>query len=188
MNAIEQRFYNSFLAYIKGNPKASIHSDSWEMKIAEYSIEEKNIVEENEYIGVSLCVLFPSLPKEIRDNNFSVYLNPQSSIGNYTVDFELYAEGFLDTIVKIAIEIDGHDFHEKTKEQAGYDKRRDREISMRDYTVLRFTGSEIYNNAMKCVQEVFNILITLTYERYEKYTYWYIDESKQFDKAIKGMK
>lgn len=43
----------------------------------------------------------------------------------------------------IAIELDGHDFHERTKEQATRDKRRDRALVAAGWSVLRFTGSEV---------------------------------------------
>lgn len=45
-----------------------------------------------------------------------------------------------------AIECDGHDFHEKTKEQAQRDKKRDRDITTSGMIIMRFTGSEIYRN------------------------------------------
>jgi hypothetical protein len=60
----------------------------------------------------------------------------------------------------IAVECDGHDFHEKTKEQAAADKARDREIVAAGITVLRFTGSEIWKDAEKCAQEVEALLWT----------------------------
>lgn len=45
--------------------------------------------------------------------------------------------------VYVAIECDGHDFHERTKEQAERDKKRDRDIQSLGWNVARFTGSEI---------------------------------------------
>lgn len=54
----------------------------------------------------------------------------------------------------IAIECDGHDYHERTKEQAKHDKQRDRDLQLAGWHVLRFTGSEIHNNPLKCVREV----------------------------------
>lgn len=77
------------------------------------------------------------------------------------VDFEIKAEKLDSVIVKqFAIECDGHDFHEKTKEQAREDKERERELIKNNYTVIRFTGSEIYNNAYKCTREVFDIIFS----------------------------
>lgn len=186
MNAIEKRFYDAFKKYIKDGARSSVYSDSWEMKIAEYSIDNTILSEEIDYIGVNIDISFPSLKKEIQEISLTIYLTSQQKIGSYTIDFELYAEGLVCDIVRLAIEIDGHDFHEKTKEQAGRDKRRDREITKYDYIIIRFTGSEVYTNAIKCVQESLDILITLIYERYAKYEPWYVDEMKHFNQASSG--
>jgi hypothetical protein len=56
----------------------------------------------------------------------------------------------------IIIECDGHDFHERTKAQAARDKKRDRILQSIGYNVFRFTGSEIYNDAITCAYEVFD--------------------------------
>lgn len=44
----------------------------------------------------------------------------------------------------VDIELDGHDFHERTKEQSQRDKSGDRALTLDGWTVLRFTGSEIF--------------------------------------------
>lgn len=54
---------------------------------------------------------------------------------------------------------DGHEFHEKTKQQAQYDKKRDRKLTKLGYKILRFTGSEIYNDVRKCIMEVEDLII-----------------------------
>ena len=68
---------------------------------------------------------------------------PQEPIGKYRVDFFIrilgYEQGYI-------IECDGHEFHEKTKEQAKYDKQRERFLVNCGYKVLRYSGSEILNN------------------------------------------
>jgi very-short-patch-repair endonuclease len=56
--------------------------------------------------------------------------------------------------LKIVVETDGHDFHERTKEQAARDKQRDRAMAIAGYHVLRFTGSEVFKNPAKCVEDV----------------------------------
>ena len=53
------------------------------------------------------------------------------------------------------IECDGHDFHEKTKEQVARDKKRDRKFVAAGLTIIRFSGSEIWANPLKCTWEVF---------------------------------
>lgn len=54
---------------------------------------------------------------------------------------------------KLIIELDGHDYHERTKEQAKRDRSRDRAFTKSGYEVLRFTGSEVYNQPVECVEE-----------------------------------
>jgi hypothetical protein len=54
----------------------------------------------------------------------------------------------------LGIEIDGHEWHEKTKEQARRDKERERFLVAQGWKILRFTGSEVFNHANKCVEEV----------------------------------
>jgi very-short-patch-repair endonuclease len=59
---------------------------------------------------------------------------------------------------KLIVECDGHEFHEKTKEQAQKDKKRDRELIQAGYKIIHFTGSEIYTNTYKCFDEIAGIL------------------------------
>lgn len=58
---------------------------------------------------------------------------------------------------KIAIELDGHEFH-KTKEQRTHDAERERKIQSYGWRVIRFTGSEIHKDVSKCVNEVRNLI------------------------------
>lgn len=55
---------------------------------------------------------------------------------------------------RIAIEVDGHDFHERTKEQAARDRSRDRAMFVDGWHVLRFTGSEVWRDAEACAVEI----------------------------------
>lgn len=74
----------------------------------------------------------------------------QYPIGKFFIDFSVVNTSLL-------IEIDGHDYH-KTREQRSRDAKRDRELHAMGYTVLRFTGSEVYNDPAGCVDQVKNIL------------------------------
>jgi very-short-patch-repair endonuclease len=74
--------------------------------------------------------------------------NPIRAEGNdYRVDFMV---GIWDTVAQqgtnFVIECDGHDFHEKTKEQAQRDKQRDRDLATAGFVVMHFTGSEVFND------------------------------------------
>jgi hypothetical protein len=60
--------------------------------------------------------------------------------------------------VRIGIEVDGHDFHERTKEQAANDRSRDRQLLLAGWTIIRFTGSEVWHDARACAQEVADLI------------------------------
>ena len=77
-------------------------------------------------------------------------IQPQARVGEYFADFLLQNNGGLFA----AVEIDGHEFHQKTKEQAERDHRRDREFARRGIFVLRFTGSEVFRDPFGCAVEV----------------------------------
>jgi very-short-patch-repair endonuclease len=91
--------------------------------------------------------------------DYEIEVWPQQKIGDYRVDFLLLARfrdtGSLDRdLVRIVIECDGHDFHERTKEQAARDRGRDRFMQRAGYKVFRFTGSEIYHSPETCSDEI----------------------------------
>jgi hypothetical protein len=54
----------------------------------------------------------------------------------------------------LAVECDGHDFHERTKEQAAKDRSRDRRLQEAGYTVFRFTGSELWRDPCSCSDQI----------------------------------
>lgn len=108
---------------------------------------------------------------------------PQTEIDDYTVDFYIEyairhdprhncrnpdppcARG------RVIVECDGHDYHERTKEQAKRDKERDRELQRQGYKVFRYTGSEIYNDAIKCAFDAMDVVVRMAHE-----------QKKEFDK------
>jgi very-short-patch-repair endonuclease len=83
----------------------------------------------------------------------NVVIAPQYVYGGYRADF-VVAQGTDTGMITAAVECDGHDFHERTKEQAARDRKRDREMQVEFDIVLRFTGSEIYRDPMKCAEDV----------------------------------
>lgn len=87
------------------------------------------------------------------------FFKPQVQVGAYRVDFLFASNPFANFHpLLIAVECDGHEFHEKTKEQARRDKARDRELLTIGVTVVRFTGSEIWADAGKCAEQVLDLL------------------------------
>lgn len=101
----------------------------------------------------------------------ATFLDPQHKIttekNTYYADFGIGVLLSDDTSLKWAIECDGHDFHEKTKEQAKRDKQRERAIIGAGYTVIRFTGSEIHEDPYKCVQEAHSLILSEIRKRTE---------------------
>lgn len=93
-------------------------------------------------------------------------INPDVAIANqvpieangktYYADIVVTYPGDNESELKIVVECDGHDYHERTKEQAARDKARDRAMQRLGYTVIRFTGSEIWRDPVGCAKEVWH--------------------------------
>lgn len=79
----------------------------------------------------------------------------------YILDFLLFTRSRSsneDNFKFLAIECDGHDFHEKTKEQVAKDKARDRDLKINGVDLFRFTGSEIHNSPIECAEQAVQYL------------------------------
>jgi len=99
-----------------------------------------------------------SIPVVIDNCAVCLYMAPQFKIAQYRVDFLIQDA---DASIKLVVEIDGHDFHEKTKEQARRDKKRERELTALGYRVIRFTGSEVFLNYATCWKETVSIFASI---------------------------
>lgn len=86
-------------------------------------------------------------------------IHPQYEILKYRVDFLLEYDFLTVEPLLIVVECDGHDFHEKTKEQVSRDKKRDREIQKLGYHILRYSGSEIVNNPKQIKDDVIELIM-----------------------------
>ena len=104
-------------------------------------------------------------------------IEPQAQLGEYRVDFLLtYQEcmpdfdrkeklkdgteipGLKHAIAHLIVECDGHDFHDRSKEQASRDRERDRELKKLGYEVFRYTGSDIWKSPLGCATEAVQVL------------------------------
>lgn len=86
-------------------------------------------------------------------NPTNLAIVPQYKVGAYRLDFAVFYG--CDGVIKfLAVECDGHEFHERTKQQAQRDKSRDRFLQSRGIPVFRFTGSEIFANAPLLLEPV----------------------------------
>lgn len=109
-------------------------------------------------LGISISIVWNNfifgkikIVSKETDNKFE--LISQYVFQKYKIDWVLKSEKG-----KIFIECDGHDFHERTKEQAAHDRAKDRAIQLAGFPILRFTGSEIWRSPADCVVQIFNFL------------------------------
>ncbi|HDX0788037.1 TPA: DUF559 domain-containing protein [Stenotrophomonas maltophilia] len=83
----------------------------------------------------------------------TVILAEQAQVGPYRVDFLFSCKAQDGSVKRLVVEIDGHDFHDRTKEQASKDRSRDRWMTERGYVVIRFTGSDVWNDPFSCAEQ-----------------------------------
>lgn len=90
------------------------------------------------------------------DHRVEMQLLAQHVVGDFRVDFALIVRPVFDArpALQIAIECDGHEWHDATKEAAERDKRRTNALQIAGWNVLRFTGSEITRNAAECAERI----------------------------------
>lgn len=88
-----------------------------------------------------------------------IEIEAQVVIDKYTADFVLTVFHQGKPGLRMVVECDGHDYHERTKEQAAHDKARDRFMTSQGYVVFRFTGSEIHRDARKCADEIRDFIL-----------------------------
>jgi very-short-patch-repair endonuclease len=109
---------------------------------------------------------------DLEDDPDFIQISVQEKIGKYRVDFLItFTESVPDfdnktktkdglsipgvkiETTSLIVECDGHDFHDRTKEQASRDRARDRELKKLGYEVFRYTGSDIWADVYGCATE-----------------------------------
>lgn len=98
-----------------------------------------------------------------------VHLFAQARCAGYRVDLLLWSGAF----GTLAIECDGFDFHDRTPQQASYDRARDRELVRFGAIVIRFTGSEIYRDVEQCAKDVNATWSAIQERRGAEHNHWY---------------
>lgn len=103
---------------------------------------------ESELIGSDSGKCESPMEKKLFDACYSkgIHLVPQVSCGKYRIDLAHMEH-------KIAVEVDGHEYH-KTREQRTNDSSRQRTLTVSGWTVVRFTGSEIHKDVLLCVDAI----------------------------------
>ena len=119
---------------------------------------------ENKFIDLEECILWGDSPIEqlfyqcfmfvCEVENIPLSLIPQYHIEindkMYIADFSVYTAKPIKA--KFLIECDGHEYH-SSKQQIAHDNQRQRDLENEGYIIIRFSGSEIYKDVVKCVYE-----------------------------------
>jgi len=71
----------------------------------------------------------------------------------YRLDIEVVGEG-----LRVAIETDGHDFHERTPGQVIRDNERERALEAEEWRVVRFSGREVRRDPLGCATALVKLL------------------------------
>lgn len=82
----------------------------------------------------------------------------------YVIPGTSYRVDFANLEEKVAIELDGYEYH-NSKDQFTKDRQRQREIEKTGWRFVRFSGSEVYRNAVKCFDEAASFIVNLWYQR-----------------------
>jgi len=83
-------------------------------------------------------------------NKTKLEYRQQEKIGKYRVDFFFPKSNLI-------VEIDGREYHSST-EQRQKDFERELALIKKGYTVLRFTGSQVYKDTQGCVDKIYKFL------------------------------
>lgn len=92
-------------------------------------------------------------------SRYCLVVEPQKTVDGWRVDFLIHAydwapHGGKEGWRRLIVECDGHNFHERTKEQAARDRARDREAQCQGLKVFRFTGAELWRDPWACAEQV----------------------------------
>ena len=123
-------------------------------------------------------ILYFSIPLYWKiENGIQIY--PQKEINcnehHYRVDIYIECVKIVPEMDKyyflkhpLVIECDGYNYH-SSKEQMQYDYKRENDLKIAGFNVIRFTGSQIYSNPEECIRIIEqNILNAIKNKEYEE--------------------
>lgn len=101
---------------------------------------------------------------ELRGYEFG--LVPQQEVvadgEHFRLDFAVERAGVIRAerpSLMLAVELDGHEFHERTKGQVALRNRRDRRLVEAGWRVLHFSGSEFHRDPAQCIDETYRAAV-----------------------------
>lgn len=100
------------------------------------------------------------------NEKLGVEISPQKQVAShdkkYIVDFIIKSVKPGIPQISIVVELDGYDFHEKTRGQVAHDKKKDRTLTRMGMPVLRFSGYEIVYKTQACINETADFIREIT--------------------------
>lgn len=125
--------------------------------------------------NIGLALAYPKIESPIEKifltaflicDKYNIYIDPQTKIkcgdntyyADFTITYDHYVNHMFHENFKLVIECDGYEFHQKSKKQVEYGNKREYDLKMEGYEILRFSGSEIYNQPIQCVKKVFDYI------------------------------
>ena len=140
---IEQIFYVSYILYCGLLDNCMIDDISFNVLLFENIKSQERVEFDNKCYNIDFVVDFSN------KNNKAEYITP--TIKN----------------LKYAIELDGFDYH-SNKKQMNYDYERENNLKLKGYSVIRFTGSQLYKEPFKCVDNLIRIIVNDVNKEIEK--------------------
>lgn len=104
--------------------------------------ETQSPIEQKFLLGFTLCLIANSLELDVGpldpEKSLELRLAIQYPVEKYRADFAIQHGNTV-----VIVELDGHQWHERTAQERRYEKARDRRFTALGYKVLHFTGSEV---------------------------------------------
>lgn len=86
-----------------------------------------------------------------------IYVNNKKYIADFYLDFIVKDMDICKLKKPLIIECDGFEYH-ANKKQVNYDYERETNLKLQGYDIIRFTGTQIYNEPLECVEKICNYL------------------------------
>lgn len=102
------------------------------------------------------------IEKKFMDRWKTIYGN--GIVPQYNVPGFRYRVDFAFPNHRVAVELDGYEYH-NSKEQFTNDRKRQREMEAAGWRFIRFSGSEVYNNAEACVRQTYEFWQSIAKEQ-----------------------
>ncbi len=123
------------------------------MRIADNCEWIKSPIEQILLVAISICNV-----KYKRNFQFDVQheidIDDKKYIADFYVEYDEWVNVFLRKDFKLIIECDGFEYHHLTKKQVNYDYERENNLKLNGYDVIRFSGTQIYNEPIECAMKI----------------------------------